>query len=146
MRVDLIGTSAALAFAAMFFYFRYRRQKFLHAERMAAIERNLPLPKSFFAEQAPNVRQYLLRGMVWLAVGLGTAIFFFAVWLTERSDPELLGTTALGAIPVLVGAAHLIYYKMGATGLRAPSPEIGLRCVRSRPALRGGRGRTKRHR
>ena len=112
--VPIVAILSTLAFAALLFYFRYRRQKLLHAERLAAIEKNLQLPESFFAEPELNIRIYLLRGLVWLAVGLGIAIFLFAMWLSERSDPEILGAAALGAIPILVGAAHLIYYRIAA--------------------------------
>lgn len=75
-----------------------------HKERMAAIEKGLDL----LPESAPQRGQMavrsrtLLRGLIWLGVGL--AITFGAHGL---SPPSLSG---FGWIPIAVGAAYLIFY------------------------------------
>jgi hypothetical protein len=69
-----------------------------HRERMAAIEKGLPVP----ADPAPRPRSSgspLLRGLVWLGIGL--AIVY------SRVDDTF---SRLGWIPAAIGAAFLIFY------------------------------------
>jgi hypothetical protein len=75
-----------------------------HKERMAAIEKGLDLlPESApQREQMPVRSRTLLRGLIWLGVGL--AITFGA---HDLSRPSLNG---FGWIPIAVGAAYLIFY------------------------------------
>ena len=71
-----------------------------HKERMAAIDKGLELPLESLPQPAqpmPPRARYLLRGMIWLGVGLALT---FAV-------REWLG---FGWIAVAVGAAYLIFY------------------------------------
>jgi hypothetical protein len=86
-----------------------------HKERMAAIEKGLELPPEQPPppEQKPVRSRYLLRGLVWLGVGL--AITF--------GGQEWLGFPLGGAgwIAVAVGAAYLIFYFV--EGYRAPVPK-----------------------
>src|SRR6266853_5497166 len=75
-----------------------------HKERMAAIEKGLELPPESLPQpeqMAPRSR-YLLRGLIWLGVGL--AITF---GVHERFGTQ---TGSFGWIAVAVGAAYLIYY------------------------------------
>jgi hypothetical protein len=76
-----------------------------HKERMAAIEKGLELPPDSLPqlEQTPPRSRYLLRGLIWLGVGL--AITFGAHGLLTL--PRLTG---FGWIPIAVGAAYLIFY------------------------------------
>jgi len=78
-----------------------------HQERMAALEKGVdlpPLPEALLTEDAKvyNPRRLLLRGLVWLFVGLGVVISVFS----------LLGVryALFGLIPTGIGLAHLIYY------------------------------------
>jgi hypothetical protein len=75
-----------------------------HKERMAAIEKGLDLlPESApQREQMPVRSRTLLRGLIWLGVGL--AITFGA---HDLSPPPLNG---FRWIPIAVGAAYLIFY------------------------------------
>jgi hypothetical protein len=76
-----------------------------HKERMAAIEKGLELPPPESlpppAQMPPRAR-YLLRGLIWLGVGLALT---FAVrdWFGSAMG-------GFGWIPVAVGAAYLIFY------------------------------------
>ena len=68
-----------------------------HRERMAAIDKGLPIP----ADPPPRPRKPsspLLRGLIWLGVGLAMVY--------SRLDEDL---SKLGWIPAAVGAAYLIY-------------------------------------
>jgi hypothetical protein len=62
---------------------RHQKAEFLHKERMAAMEKGMPLPV-FEAPRAgmdPN-RRNLLYGMIWLFSGAGLAVFLFALSAT----------------------------------------------------------------
>ena len=94
-------------------YLDYRKKKEIfqlhHQERLAAIEKGVevpPLPDSFFTDddessQAPLPGRYLLKGLIWLFIGLG--LFW---WLSYLEDTP----AALGTIPAGIGVAYLIYY------------------------------------
>lgn len=82
-----------------------------HKERMAAIEKGLELPPESMAQpdqMLPRSR-YLLRGLIWLGVGLAIT-FGGTTWLRAP-------TGGSGWIAAAVGAAYLIFYV--AEGLRA---------------------------
>ena len=87
-----------------------------HKERMAAIDKGVDLPPDPLpqAEQMPPRSRYLLRGLIWLGVGL--AITFGMHGLLHA--PPIGG---VGWIPVAVGAAYLIFYL--AEGLRVSRPK-----------------------
>src|SRR4029077_3571884 len=75
-----------------------------HQERMAAIEKGLELPPEPHPEatqMAPRAR-YLLRGLIWLGVGL--ALTF------GGRDCLRAPMGGSGWIAVAVGAAYLIFY------------------------------------
>lgn len=74
-----------------------------HKERLAAIEKGVDLPpEPLQSEQVPPHSRYLLRGLIWLGVGLAIT-FGGHAWL----DHPLGGA---GWIPIAVGAAYLIFY------------------------------------
>jgi hypothetical protein len=54
---------------------------------------------------------YLLRGLVWLAVGIGISILFVVMYRVEQ-DPGLLAMATLGSIPAGVGVAHLVVHRL----------------------------------
>jgi hypothetical protein len=74
-----------------------------HAERMAAIEKGLELPPD--PVQVPkqaSPHRYLLRGLVWLGVGLAAALAVGPV-VGEK-------VARLGWVAAAVGVAFLIFY------------------------------------
>lgn len=77
-----------------------------HRERMAAIDKGIeppPLPTELFVDPADTrTPRYLLRGLIWSAIGIG---MFFA--LGKVADAE---EAWLGAIPFGIGIAYLLYY------------------------------------
>jgi hypothetical protein len=97
-----------LAAVILTLYFRHRRYDMYHRERLAAIEKNLSLPEDFFELPArPIDSAYLLRGLIWLAVGIGMIAFFVTMGLAE-GDRELFAAATLGLIPIGAGIAHLV--------------------------------------
>ena len=79
-----------------------------HKERLAAIEKGIelpPLPLELFKETSRIGKRprYLLKGLIWLFVGLTglTALYF---------DPRVRDYALYALIPAGVGAAYLLYY------------------------------------
>ena len=95
----------AIAFVAL--YFRNRTRQLRNTERLAAIEKGIDLPP----EPGLGRNAYLLRGLIWLAVGIGTVIFFVSLYFAERDRDELPVAT-LGLIPMGVGIAYLVVYRI----------------------------------
>ena len=89
-----------------------------HKERMAAIEKGVDLPPEPLPQpgQMPPRSRYLLRGLIWLGIGL--AITFGVHGLLHV--PPIGG---VGWIPVAVGAAYLIFYFVEGRKAPAPNPE-----------------------
>jgi hypothetical protein len=76
-----------------------------HKERMAAIEKGLEMPPESLPQAPPQMpprARYLLRGLIWLGVGVALT---FAV--RNLFGSEMGG---FGWIAVAVGAAYLIFY------------------------------------
>jgi hypothetical protein len=88
---------------------RKRREMFAlyHQERMAAIDKGIelpPLPEAFFADdgRAPSPHRHLLKGLIWLFIGVGLLIALVA---GHRGDSALFAL-----VPAGIGLAYLIYY------------------------------------
>ena|ERR1700757_3618858 len=88
-----------------------------HKERMAAIEKGLELPPDSLPqpEQVPPRSRYLLRGLIWLGVGLAIT-FGGHDWLRAPMGGS-------GWIAVAVGAAYLIFYVVEGRRASVPKPE-----------------------
>jgi hypothetical protein len=116
----VLGCSIPLAYIVL----NYRRRKHLfelyHQERMAAISKGIelpPLPEDLFQDwekpqpsRPKTPRDSLLKGLVWLFVGMAIVI---AVGGIKGSEEGMLGL-----IPAGIGLAHLIYYFV--EGRKAP--------------------------
>lgn len=70
--------------------YRYKRRELQHRERMAALEKGLPLPELAEEISSPDTvwtpRTYQLRGLIWLFVGIGLAAFLTALSLTGTRE------------------------------------------------------------
>jgi membrane protein implicated in regulation of membrane protease activity len=110
-------TAVAASFAALIVWIVAASRRRLHAidsrhrERMAAIDKGVDLPPDPLPqpEQMPSRSRYLLRGLIWLGVGL-------AITFGMHGVLHLPPINGVGWIPVAVGAAYLIFYL--AEGLR----------------------------
>jgi hypothetical protein len=80
---------------------------------MAALDKGVelpPLPAEFFADDGPSPlshrshpsRRHLLKGLIWLFIGLALLI---ALYRSDASDDALFAL-----IPTGIGLAFLIYY------------------------------------
>ena len=109
--IPIFGIVFGCGIAMLAIYTNYRKRRDIytlhHRERMAAIEKGVevpPLPEAFFAEDtAPcTPRRNLLKGLVWLFIGLGVLL---ALYKADEEDAAWFGL-----IPMGIGAAYLIYY------------------------------------
>jgi hypothetical protein len=101
-----------IAMLAIFLSYRRRKETFAlyHQERMAALDKGVelpPLPDFLLSENGKSVgpynpRRLLLKGLVWLFIGIGLGL---ALWQTVSLDWALFSL-----IPIGIGLAHLIYY------------------------------------
>ena len=95
MGPELVMTLMVLSAAAIIIWslnIRYRRQELRHKERMAALEKGAELPAEP-AERPPvpwSPRVYLLRGLIWLFIGLGLSTFLLGLSLSIGSRPVTL--------------------------------------------------------
>lgn len=100
----------ALSIPIFAFYFRYKRECVRRQERMKAMELGVELPPEPVepAKQPLKAHDYLRRGLLSLAVGVG-------LWLGGTYiggiEEEFAGLFSIaGLIVFLVGIALLIYY------------------------------------
>jgi hypothetical protein len=75
--------ASPLAIVLAFLYSRNRRNHLLHIERMAALEKGVPLPP-MPAPQPWSPRVYLLRGLIWTFVGAAMVICLWGLASTIR--------------------------------------------------------------
>jgi hypothetical protein len=114
--IPIISVTVSLAAVIVWIVVWYRRRVHeadcRHKERMAAIEKGLELPPDPPAPpaQTPPRSRYLLRGLIWLGVGLAIT-FGGQDWLRESMGGS-------GWIAVAIGAAYLVFYVV--EGFRAP--------------------------
>ena len=109
--IPIISVIMGIGVAMLAIYLGYRKRKDLldhyHQERMAAIEKGIECPpwpdRLLGDENAPaSPRRHLLKGLVWLFIGLGGMV---AVYVAIDHEHALWGL-----IPAGIGLAHLIYY------------------------------------
>jgi hypothetical protein len=77
---------------------RRLRTKFLHDERMLALDKGLPVPMDY--TELPKKRRPYVRGLVFVAVGLG-----FIVWGGMSDSSDVRG---MGMLVLYVGIALII--------------------------------------
>ena len=118
--IPILSVTVSLGAVIVWIVVWYRRRMHevdcRHKERMAAIEKGLELPPESLPQpqQMPRSR-YLLRGLIWLGVGLAVT-FGGHDWLRAP-----LGGS--GWIAVAVGVAYLIFYFVEGRTASAPKGE-----------------------
>ena len=146
MAIFIVGFSLA---------FRYKKRELQHQERMAALDKGLPLPPLDEPASPPQrslAQTYLLRGLMWLLSGLAIVVFLLGVTLTTHhelpasirvhdanqakangaTDEQIRaimndreqngmapGACLIGLIPIGVGLAYLITYRVERPGRAA---------------------------
>lgn len=109
----------------------YHTRRLKTEERMAAFAKGLPLPPDLFTEtereehplspeeRARHARGLRTGGIVCIAVGIGLALFSFALTAIVQQR-DVLAVAAAGIIPFAVGVGLVVDYKLRA---RVPQPE-----------------------
>ncbi len=102
----LFGAPVLVVAAIMFF--SYLKSRSLHRTVRMMVEKGQPVPPELFAAAptAIRARSDMRRGVVLMMVGIGVMVFFGAV-----NDWEG-GAWSLGIIPFLIGAGHLLVWKL----------------------------------
>ena len=104
-------------------YFRQRAAELQYWKMINGTRKSLP-------DSWVRRHSYLLRGLVWLAVGIGISILFVVMYRIEQ-DPGLIAMATLGSIPAGVGVAHLVVHRLQPK----PAPPTSNK--------QGGRGKAK---
>lgn len=106
LTIPIVTVTLTMAVAIVFILARHRKNalelEHRHKERMAAIDRGLDVPPDPVPVTVQRRPAYLLRGLVWLGVGI--ALVFGIRPLGEDN------ANTFGWIPVAVGMAYLIFY------------------------------------
>ena len=110
----LLVLATILMFAAM--VARYKHRELQHRERMAAIEKGGALPplEELVPKPAPPAsRTLLLRGLVWLFVGIAIVVSFAGIagMGPRHSDDPGPAIGLIGLIPIGVGLAYLVTWR-----------------------------------
>ena len=118
--------ASILAFVGFRQWLRHQQRAMVHRERLAAIEKGAELPP--WPTDAPSRFDFgldsvlLLSGLIWLALGLGGMVAAYVIVSqpqVQRIEDAVPPHIALIGLPVaLVGAAHLIVYRIRRRGDR----------------------------
>jgi hypothetical protein len=111
----MVSVGALIVWIVVWYRRRMREVDCRHVERMAAIEKGLELPPEALpqTQQMPPRSRYLLRGLIWLGIGLAITLGLHQ-WLREQMG-------GAGWIAVGVGAAYLVFYIV--EGFKPPVPK-----------------------
>ena len=109
--IPIISIVLGIGIGMLAIYLNYRKRKEIfalyHQERMAAIEKGVecpPWPDRLLADEAApaSPRRHLLKGLVWLFIGLAATVAIYATFDLNHA--------LFGLIPAGIGLGHLIYY------------------------------------
>ena len=106
---------AVIAFIAFRLWLTHARRQMAHRERLAAIEKGVPVPPIEDAvdrDTWPVQRLLLLAGLTWVALGSGGIIAVTAVIRHNLPSPIPDGAQWFGLVFIGIGLAHLIVYAM----------------------------------
>jgi len=110
---------ALIGFIAFRQYLSHHRRMMIHRERIAAIEKGVPLPPVEQEIRRSNVniqRILLLAGLVWIVLGVAifVALSSVLVMASEKFTQDIPRGIQYAAIaPIGIGIAHLIVFFVG---------------------------------
>lgn len=109
---DALIVAVLAALWGSYLYFKHRerqrRLEIIHQERLAAMEKGIPLPELPLAEARtpPDPRAPLLHGIIWIALGFGGIVAMFLI-------PNGLSVWPLGLPLLFLGVGLVLYYALG---------------------------------
>ncbi len=100
--IGVFGMPALVVLVVMLFIYKQSRDKYHMVETM--IKNGLPVPEYIFKSERsePTPTLNLRNGLIYIAVGIGSAIALFMLDQTEA--------IGIASIPILVGVAYIIMY------------------------------------
>jgi len=106
--IFFIGVTVVLIFM---FYWRYRAKQDIQATIQQALAQGTELTPELLARLGEPVTKgetYMRRGVVWLAAGIGIAVFGVILGEEDAVRPML----AVGCFPGIIGVANLLLWKI----------------------------------
>jgi hypothetical protein len=115
---------AIVCYLGLMQYLQHHRRTLVHKERLAAIEKGLPLPPEASASLSPEAersrswsvqRLLLLAGLVWLSLGISTFVVLSAILAANSPAAADVprGLEWVGLAPAMIGLSHLIVFAVG---------------------------------
>jgi hypothetical protein len=93
---------------------RYKVRVLIHKERLLAIERGIDFPSDPGQTPGLSPQVCLLRGLLWLFMGIALIICLLMVATFLRGDDRSIATAwaMAGIVPAGIGLAYLLYYRL----------------------------------
>ncbi len=115
---DALIVAALAAVGVAYMYFRHRerqrRLEVIHQERLAAMDKGIPLPElpidPVKVSKPPDPREPLIHGIVWLAFGGGAML---ALALIAPMNEFASAVWPLPLPLALLGGGLILYYLLG---------------------------------
>ena len=110
---------ALIGFVAFRQYLSHHRRIMIHRERIAAIEKGVPLPPVEQEIRRSNVnvqRILLLAGLIWVVLGIAMFVVLSSVLVmaSDKFTEDIPSGIQYAAIaPIGIGLAHLIVFFFG---------------------------------
>ncbi len=106
----------------------YYVRKLKSRERLAAIEKGLPLPEEDSVtslDPRKSAAKTRLAGIILIAAGVGTALaFVILAWVVQQR--HVLAVAAFAVIPFVIGIGMLVDYRLQSRALDTAESERGL--------------------
>ncbi len=116
--VPIVMFAGLTIIISLFFWFRFRARKEMQQTIRTAIDKGQELSpelvESLGTSQKRSEYQDLRNGMIWLAVGIGIALFGVAMGQIE--DEILPIMTGISALPFMIGIAYVIMWRVTERG------------------------------
>jgi hypothetical protein len=99
---------------SVIFFAKHRRNAMLHQTLATMIEKGVPIPPELFqsSESDEPKRSNLHRGLAACGAGIGLMLFFWFLGGGGFNGKHMGGLWAVGFIPLFVGIARLIAWKL----------------------------------
>lgn len=99
----------------------YQARRLKSRERLAAIEKGLPIP-GYSVDPRRAAEKTRLTAIILIAVGIGIALaFVFLAWIVQQR--QVLSVAAFAIIPLAVGIGMLVDYRLQLRKLGNDAPD-----------------------
>ena len=116
--VPIVMFASLTVIISLFFWFRFRARKEMQQTIRTAIDKGQELSpelvESLGTSQKRSKHQDLRNGMIWLAVGAGTALFGVAMGQIEQEVMAIMA--GVSAMPFMIGIAYVTMWRVTERG------------------------------